>query len=183
MLEQRLQEALADVARRFAAAGVDYYLGGSCMLRLYGYDVVVGDVDVVVPGDARPRVMQALANLEIDQPQSTEPWRTGWMLRTGLETTEGSVDLDIMGDLAIEIDGEVARFPFAAHDRFNLGDMLIPLGDIAAWYHLYRVHNPARAALIAGRLSDEEIMAAARRLSIDHLFSPTLIVRIGDGPR
>jgi hypothetical protein len=30
-------------------------------------------------------------------------------------------------------------------------------------------------------LSDDEIMGAAQRLSIDHVFSPTLIVRIGTG--
>ena len=183
MLEPRLQHAITEVASRFAAAGVDYYVGGSLMLRLCGYHVEVGDIDVVVAAGARRQVMDALADLRIDEPQHVEPWRTAWLLRTDLDTVAGSVRLDIIGELAIVIDGELARFPFAPSSQVALGDVRLPLGDVAAWYHLYRVHNPARAALVASRLSDEEIMAAARRLSIDHVFSPTLIVRIASDLR
>lgn len=183
MLEQRLQDALTDVVRRFAAANVDYYVGGSLMLRLRGYELVVGDIDVVVSADARLQVMQALDGLEFDTPHSSEPWRTGWLLQTTLGTGSGSVDLDVMGGLAVVIDGEVAHFPVAPERRVDVDGDLVPLGDVAAWYHLYRVHNPARAAVVASRLSDDEIMAAARRLSIDHLFSPTLIVRISSASK
>ncbi len=178
-LEPRLRDALTDVARRFAAADVDYYLGGSLMLRLRGYEVGVGDIDVVVGAADRMRVVQALETLDTRTQHGGEPWRTEWLLRTTIETDSGSVGLDVMGGLALVIDGEVARFPVTYRDHVDLGDCRVPLGDVAAWYHLYRVHNPARAAVVAGRLSDDEIMAAAEWLSIDHVFSPTLIVRIG----
>ena len=178
MLERRLLDPLTEVARRFEAGDVEYYVGGSLLLRLCGYDVPVGDIDVVVPADSRSRVRRALDGLDLEAPASSDPWRTSWLLRATVETGSGSIGLDVMGGLALVIDGEVARFPFAPGRRVDLGTHLVPLGDTAAWYHLYRVHNPARAALVAGRLSDAEIMDAARRLSIDHTFSPTLIVRI-----
>ena len=179
MLEPRLRDALTDVTRRFAAADIAYYLGGSLLLRLRGYEVMVGDIDVVVGADDRLRVVRALESLDVSTPQSSEPWRTGWLLRTAVKTDSGSVGVDVMGGLALVIDGEVAQFPVAPRGHVDLGGYRVPLGDVAEWYHLYRVHNPARAALVAGRLSDDEIMAAAERLSIDHVFSPTLIVRIG----
>lgn len=178
MLESRLQDALIDLAQRFAAADVDYYLGGSLMLLLSGYDVAVGDIDVVVAAESRPQVVDALAGCEIGTPPSREPWRTGWLLRTTLATTSGSVGLDVMGDLGLVIEGTLVRFPTAPERHVDVGGNLVPLGNVADWYHLYRVHNPARAAVIAAGLSDDQIMEAAQRLSIDHLFSPTLIVRI-----
>jgi hypothetical protein len=181
MLERRLQDALVEVARRFAAADVDYCLGGSLMLRLCGYEVAVGDIDVYVSADVRRPVTQALRGLDVKEVQGSEPWRTRWLLRTELETGSGSVGLDVMGGLALVIDGEVTRFPATAQRHVEVGDQRVPLGDVAAWYHLYRVHHPARAAVVAGLLSDDEIMGAAQRLSIDHVFSPTLIVRIGTG--
>ena len=179
MLEVPLRDALTEVARRFAGAAIDYYLGGSLMLRLRGYEVAVGDIDVVVAADSHAQVVHALAGLPISEPLSREPWRTGWLLRSDIATVAGTVGLDVMGGLALLIDGELARFPVAATAHAEVGDFCVPLGDVAAWYHLYRAHNPTRAALVASKLSDDEIMAAAQRLSIDHMFSPTLIVRIG----
>lgn len=178
MLEPRLRDALAEVARRLAVDDVRYYVGGSLMLSLSGYDVAVGDIDLVVSADARPQVIAALAGLQLDEPESKDPWRTKWLLRTALETASGIVSLDVMGDLALVIDGEVVRFPVAPRRHVTVGEHRVPLGDLAAWYHLYRVHNPARAAVVAAKLSDGEIMAAAHRLSLDQAFSPTLIVRI-----
>jgi hypothetical protein len=178
MLEPRLRDALIDLAQRFAAADVDYYLGGSLMLYLSGYDVSVGDIDAVVAAGSRPQVVDALAGHEIGTPPSREPWRTGWLLQTTMETASGSVGLDVMGDLGLVIEGTLVRFPVAPERHVDIGGNLVPLGNVADWYHLYRVHNPPRAAVVAGGLSDDQIMEAARRLSIDHLFSPTLIVRI-----
>ncbi len=74
--------------------------------------------------------------------------------------------------------GSVVEIPMRGGRNVTLGGRDFPLASLGHWYHLYRVYDPAKAALIAGALSDEAIMVAAGDLQIADTFSPTLIVRI-----
>lgn len=161
------RRALADVARIFGEADVQYQVGGSAMLALHGFDVAVGDIDVVVAGSARDRVDAALVDLVIEIPVRREPWRTDWLIRAQLQMPDGPVGLDVMGGLALVIDGSVARFPLVVERHVSIDGWEIPLAPLAHWYHLYRVHNPEKAALIRKRLDDAAVREAACALSID----------------
>ena len=183
MLPDPINTALAELAERFAAAGVGYCLGGSAMLRLYGIDVEVGDIDLVVAADSQPAVRQVFADRSIRKPDGADPWRTEWFLRTDWPVGTETVGIDILGGLALIIDGELARMPFVAATEVAVEGSMVPLAPLGHWYHAYRAYDPAKAALVAGQLSDDEIVAAADELAIGHLFSPTLIVRIGNGLR
>lgn len=180
MLPEPIQSALMGLAACLEDAGVAYRLGGSSMLRLAGLDVPVGDLDVVVEGSSRAAVESILPTFR--EPSSSEPWRSTWFLRADWPVADGSVAIDVIGDLALVVDGKPIDFPFAAGSYVNVGGVRVALAPLRHWYHLYRVHDPAKAVLIAGRLSDEDIMAGAAELGIADIFSPTLIVRIGNDP-
>lgn len=173
-LAPRLQSTLAEIAGIFEAAAIDYYIGGSVMLALRGFDVEPEDIDFVVAGAARPQVETIFAEAVTEVAQ--DPWRSGWLLRT---KWDGS-SIDIVGDLALQIGRSIARFPIVAEDHARVRDVIVPLGPLRHWYHLYRVHNPSRAEMIATVLDDGEIISGAADLGIAGSFSPTLIVRIGN---
>lgn len=181
MLPEPINTALAELARRFAEAGVDYCIGGSAMLRLSGLDVAVGDIDVLVGADSRAAVLEIFAGRSISEPDGAEPWRTEWFLRTDWPVGSQTVAVDILGGLALIIDRQLVRLPVATDVAISVENMPVPLASLGHWYHTYRAYDPTKAALIADRLSDEEIVAAADELGIGQLFSPTLIVRIGNG--
>jgi len=178
MLPEPINTALAAVARDLAAAGIECYVGGSAMLAIEGFDVAVGDLDIVVPAASRPQI-EALFP-EAEQLESHEPWRSEWLMRAEWSDGEAAVPLDLIGDLGLLIDGVVAAFPLVG-ERVDIGDgASVVLAPLRHWYHLYRVHAPEKAAMIAEWLTDSEIVAGAAELGIGSIFSPTLIVRIGN---
>ena len=181
MLPEPIQSALVGIARRFEAAGIPYALGGSAMLRLAGFDVGVNDIDIVVDGSSQAAVVAMLPNYT--EPQSTDPWRSSWFLHTEWPLAHSTVGVDIIGQMALIIDGTEVVFPFDADTVVSVGGANVPLVPLRHWYHLYRVHDPAKAVLVAQRLGDEEIMTGATELGISDIFSPTLIVRIGGDSR
>jgi Fe-S cluster biogenesis protein NfuA len=181
MLPEPIESALAEIAARFRQAGIKYQVGGSVMLRSAGLDVAVGDIDIVVAADSRRAVMEIFAGRRIEEPARAEPWRTRWFIRTDWSTEMGEAQVDVMGGLAIVVDGEVARLPLEDGSVIDIGGLDVPVAPLAHWYHIYRAHDPRKAALLASLLTDAEILAAANDLQIAHIFSPTLIVRIGNG--
>jgi Fe-S cluster biogenesis protein NfuA len=181
MLPPPIESALVEIASCLTQAGIKFQVGGSVMLRLAGLDVAVGDIDIVVAAESKRAVIDLFAGRRIEEPASREPWRTDWFIRTSWSTEQGDVQVDVMGGLAILVGGEIAELPLVGGDLVKVGSGEIPLARAAHWYHLYRVHDPRKAALVAGVLTDAAIVAAADDLHIAHIFSPTLIVRIGNG--
>ena len=177
-LPAEIEEVLLRVVRLLRSVGVAYQVGGSALLRLSGLDVPVNDLDIAVAAADREDSLRALVGWQLDSPPSHEPWRTDWLLRATPLDGESTASVDIMGGLALVIDGGVADFPMAVGKTVDIGGIEVELARLAHWYHLYRVHNPAKAALAASLLSDDEILAAADDLQIADTFSPTLIVRI-----
>lgn len=178
MLPQPIRNALAAVADLLDAAGVDYCLGGSTMLVLAGFDVDVGDIDLVV-ADASREAVEGVFNRSA-QTSSSGPWRSKWFLPTGWSGGDQRVGIDVIGGLEMAIDGVRAVFPLVSEEEATVDGRVIPLVPLRHWYHLYRLHAPDKARLIAERLTDEEILRAAAELGIGDVFSPTLIVRIGN---
>ncbi|MDJ0665213.1 MAG: hypothetical protein QNJ75_11670 [Acidimicrobiia bacterium] len=173
-LAPRLQSTLLEIVDLLETAGIHYYVGGSVMLALLGFDLEPEDIDFIVDGSSRSQVESFFE--EAAKEPTGDPWRSGWLLRTRWKGQQ----IDVMGDLALQIDGSLARFPLVAEQRSRVGDAVVPLGSLRHWYHLYRVHKPARAEMIAQVLGDDEITRGAAELGIGDSFSPTLIVRIGN---
>ncbi len=178
MLPNNIASALSDIATRLNEAGVDYCIGGSAMLALNGFDVSVGDIDMVVHPSARDLMESLLPSTR--EGESFEPWKSVWLLTGEYNNDDGTTGVDVIGGLSLMIDGIVASFPCNGSQTADVRGAPVVLASLAQWYHLYRVHAPHKAEMIAGRLSDEEIMTAAVDLGIDQAFSPTLIVRIGN---
>lgn len=178
MLPEPIKSALVELGGRLEGAGVPYSLGGSGMLRLRGFDVPVGDLDIVVDELWRDAVESVLASPT--EPSSTEPWRSTWFLRTDWPVGDAPVAIDIIGGLALVIDDRTVTFPCQPSGHVDVDGLSVPLAPLRQWYHLYRIHDPAKAAMVAGHLSDDEIMKGAADLGISDIFSPTLIVRIGN---
>jgi Fe-S cluster biogenesis protein NfuA len=178
MLSAAIKKALGEIADRLERRQVEYCVGGSVMLALNGFDVDPEDIDIAVNAGARPVVVDILSTYT-DRAR-TDLWRSEWALRTEWDVEDGQVGVDVIGDLRVMVDGAEASFPVAAERRVTIGGHDIAVAPLRHWYHLYRVHRPAKAELIASRLSDSEIVAGARELGIGAAFSPTLIVRIGN---
>lgn len=183
MLPEPIHSALIEIARAFDSERISYRIGGSVMLAMSGIDVPIGDIDLVVDASSREAVDRVLAGRDIEELGASGPWRTDWFFRTSWPVGTATVNVDVIGGLALVIDDRVAIFPFGSGQRVELDDVEIAVGSLAHWYHLYRVHDPGKAAIIAGTLSDETILEAATELGIGDVFSPTLIVRIGNSTR
>jgi Fe-S cluster biogenesis protein NfuA len=178
MLPEPIRSALIDIARRLHDADVDYYVGGSAMLALEGFDVPVGDIDLVVDGSSRTVVESMFPDHVVRG--SEPPWKSDWLLTAQWGSGDQTVGGDVIGGLRLEIDGALARFPIIDESSTSVGATSVVLAPLRHWYHLYRVHAPAKAEMIAGWLTDEEIISGAAELGIGDAFSPTLIVRIGN---
>ncbi len=178
MLAPLIHELLVEVAALLDASGIEYEICGSAMLCLSGLDIPVGDLDLAVAAADEHRVREALAGWRLEEPPSHEPWRTSWFIRATPPDIGAGRTIDIMGGLALMIDGTVAEIPMRRGGNVSLGARDYPVASLAHWYHVYRVYDPKKAALVAGALSDEAILLGARELQIADTFSPTLIVRI-----
>jgi Fe-S cluster biogenesis protein NfuA len=181
MLPAVAETALMDIVQQLDDRRVDYCVGGSVMLALSGFDVTVGDIDIAVPATARGPV-ESIFPSHTERGRTTL-WRSDWSFRTEWEVDSQTVGVDIIGGLRVAVDGEEASFPVMADRWVAVGDVEVALAPLRHWYHLYRMHRPGKAAMIASRLSDAEIVAGAHELGIGGSFSPTLIVRIGNESR
>ncbi|MGA9594515.1 MAG: NifU family protein [Acidimicrobiia bacterium] len=178
MLSAAIETALIDILHELEDRQVDYCVGGSVMLALNGFDVAVGDIDIAVPSTVRALVDPIFPVR--NERERTELWRSDWSFRTGWEVGSQRVAVDLIGGLRVLVDGAEASFPVMAERWATIGDIDVAVAPLRHWYHLYRMHRPGKAAMIASRLSDAEIVAGAHELGIGDSFSPTLIVRIGN---
>jgi Fe-S cluster biogenesis protein NfuA len=178
MLPESMSVALAEIATRLDSAGIAYCIGGSAMLALAGFDTSVGDIDVVVDRSSRDEVERVFSDHY--ERQSAEPWRSEWLLRARWRVGDSVVGVDVIGGLGLMVDDSLARFPVVHSTTAVVDGVDVALAPIAHWYHLYRVHSPDKAEMIASILTDDEIVGAAGELGIGDIFSPTLIVRIGN---
>jgi hypothetical protein len=168
-LAPQLRAGLAELARRLDHHEVPFLLGGSAMLVCRGIDVAVGDLDIWV---SRHQLNAVLAALEPDHPvirrEPRPPWQSAWLVRARLCSGAGSVAVDIIGDLAIEIGGVVARFPIDVDtaEVVDVDGWPVPIDSMWRWYHLYRLHDPGKAAQIYSVAGPGDLAGAAAELGL-----------------
>jgi len=170
MLASPISDALIEIVARLEHSEVEYCVGGSVMLALNGFDVEPGDIDIAVRGDARPAIVGMFAD-HIDRPR-TDLWRSEWALRAEWDVGGVPVGVDVMGDLRVNVDGVEAGFPVVAGRKVLVDGHDVVLAPLRHWYHLYRMHRPEKAAMIASLLSEEEIAFGARELGIESRSFP-----------
>jgi len=176
LLTPRFRAALAGLARRLDRHGVPFVVGGSAMLACRGLNVSVADLDICTADDQLDGVLAALESFNpVVLEGAPPPWRSTWLVRTELPDRGGDVasgghhiGVDIIGDLAIEVDGVVATFPLDTHlaEAVEVDGMSVPFDSMWRWYHLYRVHDPAKAAQIAAVAGPEVLETAAVELGL-----------------
>lgn len=162
-----LRGALADVARRLSHDGIPFVVGGSTMLAARGLDVTVGDLDICTTGDRLDAVLTALESLNpVVRREPPPPWRSKWLVRAAFPGDGTAVD--VIGDLAIDIDGATVRLPVdRAHaEVVEVEGEAVAFDSMWRWYHLYTVHNPARAAQIAAIAGPGVLENAAAELGL-----------------
>jgi hypothetical protein len=175
-----LRAAMTEVAQRFNRDGIPFVVGGSAMLACRGLGVPVGDLDICTRGDQLNRVLAALEGCEpVVWREPAWPWQSSWLVRAELnldpsvpggEATGGVVAVDVIGDLAIEVGGEVARFPVVAADVVELGGVPVPFDSMWRWYHVYRIHDPAKATRIAALAATGVLEKAAVEVGLPTAF-------------
>jgi hypothetical protein len=121
------REALHDAARRFDAAGVDWWLAGSVALGVRGVRLAPRDVDLIVAEADVKRAAEAFADVLIEPAVETGGWIARWFGRTWLGArvewvagVEETVDQPVPTDFgpaaaaclaSIEWEGERIRVP------------------------------------------------------------------------
>ncbi len=165
-LDEPVRTALGAVAERLAEYRIDYALGGSLLLRLSGYDLPVGDIDLVTASPAAP-VVAAMAGWQptIREPRSA-PWDSEWFATARWSDGAAAVGIDIIGGPVIVVGAHRARLPTDPVRTVGVDGHRIPLGDVGAWYHVYRVIDPPKADLVARLVSGVELAAIARRMGL-----------------
>lgn len=163
-LESAVVAELAAVADALQAADIEFVVGGSALLVLSGIDVPVGDIDLYTDHADPQEVVAALSGWKCRvRPGGPEPWASSWVLAAD---RGGGVSLDMIGQLAVMIDGRMARFEVASSQLAVVSGRSIPLAPLAQWYHLYRIHNRSKADKIAAVVGPAERLAAAVELGI-----------------
>lgn len=163
-LEPAVSAELVAVADALGTAGIEFLVGGSALLVLSGIDVAVGDLDLYTDEADPGVVVAALSDWQCEvRGVGPEPWRSAWVM----QAKRGSgISVDMIGGLAVMIDGELAQFPVAMAMWVEVAGRAVPLAPLAQWYHLYRIHNPAKADLIAGSVRPGDLCVAAAALGI-----------------
>jgi len=163
-LPEQIADELVAVADALADVDVLYQLGGSAMLVLSGIDVEVNDIDVVVDLPSPSMIIVALAGWEREMKRGGRgPFQSEWILRAA---RGGSVDVEVMSGLTVEIDGEMARFPVTSDRHADVRGRQVPLAPLEQWYHLYRAYDPPKATAIAQVLDPGAIDSGARDLGL-----------------
>ena len=168
-LAPELRAGLAELAQRLYRREVPFLLGGSAMLACRGIEVVAGDLDICT---SRHQLNAVLAALESDHPvirwEPRPPWQSAWLVRARLSIGAGSVAVDVIGNLAIEIGGVVARFPIDVDtaEVVDVDGWPVPIDSMWRWYHLYRLHDPGKAAQIYSAAGPGDLEGAAAELGL-----------------
>ncbi len=165
-LSDPVRAALGAVADRLARHRIGYALGGSLLLRLRGFDVTVGDIDLVTAASRTP-VVAALAGWDptVRDPRSA-PWDSEWFVTAQWSDGAESVGIDVIGGPVISVGGHRAGLPTVAERTASVDGRRIPLGDVRGWYHVYRIIDPPKADLIAGSSSAAELAEIAVRMGL-----------------
>lgn len=145
-LEPRISAALVTMAGTLNQAQIRYQLGGSCLIRLSGHDVPVGDVDLVLPADERLALAEACAAWKVEVSESgPEPWHSSWLARW----RAGKVAVEAIAGMAIRIDGVVTSMPYEETGLLaDVEGQAVPVGPIAQWRSIHQVYRPPTAALL-----------------------------------
>jgi hypothetical protein len=146
-------------------AGVPCAVGGSALVRMLGGEVAVNDVDLLVAAADREAVVTAL------EPWSPtvsaggpDPWHSAW--RLGCRFHPGAVPLDVVGGMRLRIGATMVPVEgTAATVRVGATEVLV--SDPAVWVLVYRVVDPARAALLERLVGDDAVLRAAERMGLD----------------
>src|SRR5687767_6679396 len=137
-----LEAALEAVARRLAAAGVPFLLGGSALLDALGLEVEVRDVDLMLRPEDRGAFESACEDWLVSvTTQPGEVLTSDWKATLDVD----GVEVEGLGGLGVA-GGAAAPFRAAGSRRYGRAD--VPLCDAAVWLELYRVYKPDRARLL-----------------------------------
>lgn len=165
-MELLTRRTLVLLARRFAAQGIRFQLGGSGLLFARGRVDRVGDLDLVFPAAARTGVEAVLVGDGGALPRFDAPQEPGfvsaWRCRYDLHGQE----LDMSGAITLEIEGRRVPLPFTAGGVWDLDGVHIPLAPVEQWMLIYRLHKPERALLFEDLVEPEEWSALCRRAGI-----------------
>ncbi len=131
------------------------------MLDLLGLDVEVGDVDLVMPGEAGG-VLEAAPWPRLEPKPQSPLFRSDWLLRYDVEGTT----LECIGSMRVLIDGRFRVVPWWGGSTVAVGGRELTLAPAGAWYHVYRACRPERAVVLGGLIGEDVIAEGARALGL-----------------
>jgi len=131
------------------------------MLDLLGMEVEVGDVDLVMPGEAGA-LLQAAPWPRLEPKPSSLLFRSDWLYRYDVEGTT----VEFIGCMRVLIDGRYRIVPWEGGVTVDVAGRRITLAPAGAWYHVYRAYRPERADDLGRLIGDESIAKGARDLGL-----------------
>lgn len=154
-LSARVAGALDEVALRLE--DLPFVLGGSAMMACRGIPVTVGDIDLLIAGSQRSAVAGRIPDATFtssDHPDFCTSWR--------VEFEAATMPVEVIGDFCLYSgDHRLAVPAIGAGERVHG----IELAAVAPWVVVYRVLNPAKAALLEPLTTADDIARAAESMT------------------
>jgi hypothetical protein len=140
-----VRTALISVAERLRDEQVPYLLGGSALLHAHGLVDHVGDLDLMLPGNALERFRAATESWWVGVSTDAQlPFASAWKATLDV----AGVQVEGIGDFAVVGPEGVLRIPYEQDGSWELDGLSIPLASLDAWRTIYRVIKPERMAVL-----------------------------------
>ncbi len=154
--------ALRTLASALNDVEVEWRLGGSALLAIFGVDAEVHDLDITVAADSLEAV-EVACEAWVRQRHvgdAPPPWCSDWLLKASINDAE----VDLIGGFCVLGPSGRTHVPQDLGGILDVDGIEVPLADPAVWWWVYRIYKPTKAAALADRIPPERRDRAVARL-------------------
>ena len=140
-------------------------VGGSLLLYFNGLVCDFHDLDLMIDEHACEQVARLFSPLGIRHPQLPSPQ---FHTQCFMEFTISGVEIDVIGNLRIEHEGQIVSFPLQSEEiegQIMLGGQRIPLHSLRQWERCYALMGRTEKAAMLRRAREAEELGKAIKKS------------------
>lgn len=126
-------KVLTKLAKELNQEGINWSLGASLMLYLYGYDVTVDDIDIIVDAKDHQKLEDYLKKYVYTYIESNPKYQTKHFYSLEID----GVDIDIMLDFIVKLKRGNYQYPFHIEKTIEIDGVNINLASEKEWLRAY----------------------------------------------
>ena len=137
-MNETLRNTMIRIAQRFNESNIVWGLGGSALLDVYGLNVKVNDLDILVESKDFDKAVEILDQIGDEKHKPSNPnFRTAHFKTYQIENCA----VDVMSGICVKHHETWFDFIFTAHhivSKANIDALEIPLMSLKDWYRIYQ---------------------------------------------